>query len=347
MSSAAVDVSVVVCTYNRAGLLRDALASLGALETDGQFRYDILVVDNASTDETPAVIEEASRTAPVPLRGVREPCQGIAFARNRGVRETTAAWIAFFDDDQIAEPRWLIELLALAREKGARCVGGANRLLTPPGSRSLAPICRWMLGETLGGEAPAPYRGRLSPGTGNVLLHRSIFEEVGTFDETRRVAGEDGDLFRRMRRANIDGWYTPRAVMHHVVPGYRLEDGYLRWKSWGYGRNLAQNNRRARGALAVLLLMVLRLGHALVVSLPRFAWARLRGAETRALGARCMLWRTEGYTRFVLHMMAPRLFPQRRFLEQLEFLAERDLFVPKNQSSAAAVCAAATGEGTR
>src|SRR2546421_689464 len=111
MTAGPLDVSVVVCTYNRAALLRDALASLGVLQTDGRFRYEILVVDNASSDETPAVIEEEAARSPVPMRGVREARPGVACARNRGVQETAAPWIAFFDDDQIADPGWLAELL--------------------------------------------------------------------------------------------------------------------------------------------------------------------------------------------------------------------------------------------
>ena len=67
------DVTVVVCTYNRAALLRDALASLQALEKGDDFRYEILVVNNASTDDTDRAVAECARGSPVPLRGVYEP----------------------------------------------------------------------------------------------------------------------------------------------------------------------------------------------------------------------------------------------------------------------------------
>ena len=80
------DVSVVVCTYNRAALLRAALASLMELRTADRFQYEIVAVDNGSTDETSRVIQEAAASAPVPLRGVAEPQPGVACARNCGVR---------------------------------------------------------------------------------------------------------------------------------------------------------------------------------------------------------------------------------------------------------------------
>ena len=65
-------VSVVVCTYNRAALLRGALASLAKLRTGDRFRYEIVVVDNGSTDETSRVIQEAAESTAIPLRGMHE-----------------------------------------------------------------------------------------------------------------------------------------------------------------------------------------------------------------------------------------------------------------------------------
>src|SRR5688500_4978258 len=110
-------ISVVVCTYNRAGMLADALASLAAQQMDGRFEYEVLVVDNASTDETPAIIANAAQAADGLIRGVREPMQGIVPARNCGLREARGQWIAFFNDDQIAELNWLAELFAMAGRK--------------------------------------------------------------------------------------------------------------------------------------------------------------------------------------------------------------------------------------
>lgn len=326
MPPPAPDVTVVVCTYNRAALLRDALASLFALETDGRFTYDLLVVDNASTDDTPAVVAEAARSAPVPVRGVREMVQGVAAARNRGVREAAAEWVAFFDDDQVADPRWLAELMAFAAEKGTPCVGGANRLLLSDGSAlDVAPVCRWMLGETMGGGDPCPAVGRLAPGAGNLLIGKAVFDRVGLFDAGLKTAGEDGELFRRVEAAGIVPWYTPRAVMHHVVPAYRARPDYLRWKSLGCGRLRAERDHD-RGALRMAAVAAARLGHAALIALPRWAWFTARGRHGQAMGEACLAWRAWGYFRVALHRLAPRLFPQREFLERLEHRSERALF---------------------
>lgn len=330
----AIDVSVVVCTYNRAELLRDTLASLKALETGGAFRYEVVAIDNGSTDETPRVIEEAARAAPsgdggptVPLRGVREPKPGVAAARNRGIREAAGEWVAFFDDDQVADPHWLSGLLTFARARSVSCVGGSNRLLLATGGdpEKLPPVCRSLLGEMLERE-PYRYTGKKAPGAGNLLLHRSVFDRAGVFDEGLREAGEDTDLFRRIAAAGFEGWYCPQGVAYHVVPGYRLSAKYLRWKSRLHGSHLARRNLRHWGRGPFVLELLARLAQALGLHLPRLLWARLGRDENRLLGARCRLWRTEAYVRSALRLLAPRLFPQSRFFAQLEFRAEREIF---------------------
>jgi glycosyltransferase involved in cell wall biosynthesis len=341
MSTPALDVSIVVCTYNRADFLRDALASLQRLATDGNVRHEIVVVDNASTDDTGRVIEEAARDSPVPLRGVHEVRPGVACARNRGVCEARAPWIAFFDDDQVADPQWLNELLAVAREKGVRCVGGGSRLRLPPGGPyTLAPECRGLLGGSEEGRLSGRYDRRRIPATNNLLLHRSVFEEVGLFDESLREAGEDSDLYRRMHAARIEGWYTHKAFSYHVVPPYRLTEAYWCWKARRNGGHLARRDRHERGRVAFLLLLAARLGQALFLHVPRLLWAQLRRAEAQVQQMRCLLWRSEGYVRYALSFLAPRLFAQRGFFARMEFRAEREMFAAANLPAQAPVSGA-------
>jgi glycosyltransferase involved in cell wall biosynthesis len=298
-----------------------------AQDTRGEFRFELVVVDNNSSDETPRVLEEIKASATIPFRAVRELRAGVACARNRGIREAAGSWIAFFDDDQIADPTWLRELLSFARAKEARCIGGANRLLYPPGVEShLPPICRSLLGETVGRDVPCRYDRNLAPGTGNLLLHRSVLDEVGDFNECLREAGEDADLFRRIWTARIESWYTPRAISYHVVPAYRLRPEYFRWKCLRNGGHLARRNRQHWGSVLSVAALAARVGQAMALHLPRLLWALFRGADEDALSARCLLWRAEGYARFALFLLAPGVFRQRAIFDSLEFRAERDLF---------------------
>ncbi len=326
-------VSIVVCTYNRARLLRDTLASLAVLQTDGQFAYEVVVVDNASNDTTPAVIAEAAKSFPVGLRGVREERAGVACARNRGIKEARGIWIAFFDDDQVAHACWLKELLAQARRTGARCVGGGIRLRLPTETTPVPPSpCRALLGERVSPNERR-YSRHWAPGAGNLMLHRSVFDEVGLFNEDLREAGEDADLFNRLHAAKIEGWYAPGAFAYHVIPAYRLTREYFRWKALLNGGHVARRNRRDWGPVMFAIMLFARLGQTATVHLPRLVWAWLCGSQEEWLGTRCLLWRVEGYVRFALAFMAPKLCAQRAFFSHLEFRGERELFATSAGSS--------------
>jgi len=321
------DVTVVVCTYNRAELLRGALASLLELRTAGWFRYEIVVVDNGSTDETSRVIEDAARDTTVPLRSVYEPRAGVSCARNAGVRSARGGWIAFFDDDQIAERDWLLELLGAARRTGARCVGGAVRLaLEDEVVRELPPVCRALLGELVASARPRRFSRKASAGTGNLLVHRTVFEQVGLFDETLGEAGEDTDVMRRVRAAGIDGWFAPTAVVRHVVPRYRLGDEYFRWSSLRNGMHVARRDVSDWGRGVFPLVLAARVGQVILRFLPRWLLGRLLRSRRMCLEGRCLLWRAEGYFRLVLNWLGPLRLARSDFVSQMDFRAERELF---------------------
>ena len=222
------DITVVVCTHNRAESLRQALASLYDLETGGRFTYEVLVIDNTSPDHTPTVIQTAARESKALLRGVHEPQKGIVAARNRGVLDAAGKWIAFFDDDQLADCRWLLELYAAAEEQLVRSVGGAVHLQLPDGcERKLAPLVRTLLGESRWSELTTPYTRSTSPGAGNWLMQRSLALEVGMFQAANQGRNEDSDLYRRICLAGETSWFVPAAIVQHVITPDRLEEAYL------------------------------------------------------------------------------------------------------------------------
>ena len=178
------DVSVVVITCNRADMLRDTLTTLAGQETDGHFCYEIVVVDNGSTDHTKRTVEEIAAGA----RCRSDSCPnraGDRFMREPRDRRSPRRWIASFDDDQLADPAWLKELVALAHDTQSRSVGGVMRLKLPEGChRRLAAYCRRVLGESVGWQTRRRYTRKQGPGSGNHMLHRSVFEEVGVYDES-------------------------------------------------------------------------------------------------------------------------------------------------------------------
>lgn len=284
------DVSIVVCSQQRAAALRDALRTLCALETDGRFTYEIVVVDNASTDETPQVIEECSREARCPVRGVYEGRKGISIARNRGVREAKGQWIAFFDDDQAAHPRWLVELWNFAQEKGLRHVAGAVALRLPPGvNRQLDPMCGMLLGESPRANAPRPLGGRFNPGAGNWLIERSVFDEVGLFDEGIGARNEDTNLYRRAAARGIHGWFVPNAVIDHIIPAARLEPAYLLKLSRGIGVEVAGYEFADRSRVRFALRWLAKAARMAFVYAPAWLVAVVLRRAEMELGFRCRL----------------------------------------------------------
>lgn len=190
-------------------MLAEALDSLLALRPNPAFSYEILVVDNASTDDTRAVVEAATTAdSKIKVRYDFEPKRGVASARNRGVQTATADWIASFDDDQIAESNWLNELFGIAIAKNVRCAGGRVELLQPSGAnRWLGPVCRDLLSETINEPAASAHLARYQvavrakslnmPPTPldnfTFEINKATIEPVSTVANERERAGR-GDL---------------------------------------------------------------------------------------------------------------------------------------------------------
>src|SRR5207244_667468 len=127
--------TVVICTHNRGAILGRAVDH--ALVEARSAGADVLVVDNASTDDTPAVL--AALAAP-DLRVVCEPRLGLSAARNRGLAEARGEVAVFLDDDALPHPGWLAAHLAPYGTREVTCVGGRIRLaFSAPPPAWLAP----------------------------------------------------------------------------------------------------------------------------------------------------------------------------------------------------------------
>jgi glycosyltransferase involved in cell wall biosynthesis len=124
--------SVVICTWNRAQSLRVALSSLTRLVDPAGANWEVVVVDNNSTDDTRAAVEE-HRDA-LPVRYVFEPRQGLSHARNRAVQEAGGDLIIFTDDDVRVDPRWLAEYASAAQQYPEAAFFGGTIDLRFPGT---------------------------------------------------------------------------------------------------------------------------------------------------------------------------------------------------------------------
>ena len=320
-------ISVIVPTYNRCQMLGEALESLLCQETGGEFSYEIVVVDNASTDATKTVVEQTVAKAALPVRYVHQVLPGDAPSRNRGIAEAKGNWLAFFDDDQLAAVDWLRQLYAAARETGGGIVGGAVRLDIPAETlRRFGPYVRaTSFRESDDCPAIRRFTGKRLPGCANVLVARRVFETLGVFDASMAWGGSDTEFFRRSRIAGEAIYYAPRAVILHRIPLNRLTPEYFRWDGQQGADTSACLDCKFEGRARLVLLCLARIGQSLLVLFPALTWARLTHDEARGLDCKVRLWRNRGYARRTLKLLAPRCFPQRRYFDYLTFRKGRTI----------------------
>jgi glycosyltransferase involved in cell wall biosynthesis len=225
-----VNVAVVVATRNRADLLLRLLDALGAQR--GAPPFEVVVVDDGSSDDTVERVEKAAPRLPMPVRVLRQDeSTGPAGARNRGWRATDAPLVAFTDDDCVPVPGWLAALAADVDGDGAAAIAAGVTTYPADQADRRATWSYWMEDDGTSGHYS----------TCNVMYRREVLEAVDGFDAegfrhpTRRggrsrcVNGEDTDLAWRAIGEGFAATVSPGAVVHHeVFP--------LRWRE--YVRNV-------------------------------------------------------------------------------------------------------------
>ncbi|MHC1623667.1 MAG: glycosyltransferase family 2 protein [Candidatus Methanospirareceae archaeon] len=318
-------IAIVVCTYNGAETLGAALTCMIRQETDGMFDFDLVVVDDGSTDGTKDVVAEVMAGSPVMVRCISTEGKGVSHARNRGVAESRGEWIAFFDQDQLAESHWLRVLYVTALTTGADVVEGPRDLALPQEQLSnLSSVCRRTLGERIGGPEPHKTHGRTCSCTGNVLISRKVFNVIGGFDESLLRGGEDWEFFRRVRKAGFDIWYAPRALVHHLIPSERLTETFFKRASLRVGIYFADRDYADWGLTRTVLVWIARIGQALVIHAPLLLWAYLTDNRREGFDRMCYLIRFSGYTRRLIAILAPSPLFQKNYFDQFDLRREKN-----------------------
>jgi glucosyl-dolichyl phosphate glucuronosyltransferase len=241
------DVSVVVGTYNRSHLLGGALEHLIKQQSKG-LRYEVIVVDNNSTDDTREVVNAFVGSEPQ-VRYVFESRQGISYARNTGIDHSRSPIIAFTDDDIRVSSNWITtikETLDAHPEIGF--MGGKVLPVWPAARPEWLTSQHWM---PLGIQDHGDNEFYLEPNkvTGvvgaNLVVRRELFEQVGMFlPEVQLVKTgigtmEDHEYLLQLWRAGIIGLYVPQLVVHAPVDVGRMSKSYHRRWHTGHGRSYA------------------------------------------------------------------------------------------------------------
>ncbi|HEY7519171.1 MAG TPA: glycosyltransferase [Methylomirabilota bacterium] len=233
----ALRLSIVVCTYNRAHSLALTLAALDAQETPPELGWDLLVVDNNSTDESRAVIDAFLRTAKITARSIFVAPQGLSHARNAAIVASRAEIVAFTDDDVTPAPDWVARMAAAMNGRRADVLGG--RIL-PLWSHSPP---EWLTDQSFHGMLTImDHPGRVDVidahrqpcvWGANMALRRKVFDAVGLFDTrrglqgARRYGGEDTELVRRALAAGYRVVYDPSVLVWHRIGRERMRLRYV------------------------------------------------------------------------------------------------------------------------
>jgi glucosyl-dolichyl phosphate glucuronosyltransferase len=231
------NISVILCTFNRSQTLAKALASVAVQVLPDSVAWEVLVVDNNSRDQTREVVEDFCRQYPR-FRYQFEPKPGKSNALNSGIQQARGNILAFMDDDVIVEPTWLENLTAAMRE--GDWAGAGGRILpqwscAPPkwlprsNQHDLAPLVAFDLGLDAGPLLEPPF------GT-NMAFRREMFDKYGLFRTDlgprpgSEIRSEDTEFGSRLLAAGERLRYEPSALVYHAVPPNRLRKEYfLAW----------------------------------------------------------------------------------------------------------------------
>ncbi len=235
-------ISAIICTHNRDTYLGAAIDSLLAQQT--AVGFEVVVVDNGSTDRTREVVEQ--RLADARLRYVFEPVLGLSVARNTGAESSRGKILAYLDDDAEASVSWL-DTLHSAFEANSKLAiaGGKVTLIYPPGQsapRWLSPGLAANLGAyDLGDKIIYIDNPGLTPRGLNYAIRRSFLEEVGGFDTNlgrvgkKLLSNEELQMTELAIKLSWQVAYLPDALVAHNVQTERLQRSWFFSRGWWQG----------------------------------------------------------------------------------------------------------------
>ncbi len=228
MNNSQPEITVVICTYNRASQLEKGLEAWANQSADTT-SFEILVVDNGSTDATPDVYKKISGRYPsVQWRYVSTPIPSLPKARNLGISEAKGKIIAFVDDDAIAGENYIENLLENIKRFPEFSAFGGPVFPLYEGGKEPVWMSSWLqriYSLVHLGNVYREFRPKYPVGA-NMIFRKKIFERYGHFDvETNR--SDDKQFFYKIRRAGEKVLYFPNVRVRHFIDKNRQTRDYV------------------------------------------------------------------------------------------------------------------------
>ncbi len=262
------DVSVIICTYNRSASLHRTLRSLARMSIPRDLDYEILIVDNNSRDDTKEVAVRFIANSGLRCSYLLEKEKGLSNARNTGIGVATGEIIAFTDDDVLVDEKWLSNIVDTYRKTpNLSCLGGK---ILPVWEK---PRPDWLAGDLLNYLALLDLGDQgvtMSTPTlwgANLSIRSSMFRKYGLFDS--KLGNTDGKLYggeeTRILQMMLDNGetilYDPAIIVHHCIPESRVRKSYFRRWVWDKGElgAMEMGDYKHRNLFGVPLYIIRRL----------------------------------------------------------------------------------------
>jgi glycosyltransferase involved in cell wall biosynthesis len=250
-----VDVSILIPTYKGRDVLARLLRSLRDAQPASGLKWEVIVIDNNSPDDTKSVIESFRASGGLDLVSVFEPEAGKSRALNRGLADAAGTFVAFLDHDAVVAPDYLVELQKAIRTQPYNVFGGRVIPLwtcKPPAWIKAGKQLQTSWGGVIVhdyGDEPRPYTSGMALPVGcNFICRRTLFDAVGLFDihlgprPSAQIAGEETEILWRIQTRGETILYTTSIQVLHPIDPARLTKSYLRYRYFCDGRTVARLN---------------------------------------------------------------------------------------------------------
>jgi glycosyltransferase involved in cell wall biosynthesis len=284
--------SVIVCTRNRATKLVGCIEALLAMKTEG-LRWELICVDNGSTDDTRKVVERFSKNSSLPIKYVYEKAERLSQARNSGLSNSSGDVLTFTDDDCIVDRYWLSNISREFREDSSLALLGGRVELHD--KRDLPLGIRTHKNRVI----IEPTNVFSFVGAGNMALRRCVIEKIGMFD-TRfgpgapLLAAEDSDFAYRVLKASLKAVYSPEVIVSHnhgrrsEQERANMEKAYVSARGAFYLKHTFRGDRQ-----------VMRLAYWETVKLAKQSFKDIIGGKNHGSNARLLAYLLTGAFRYL------------------------------------------------